>query len=86
MKAEEYIVPLAIVAGVVLFAPSDKPEITAAHVKESTERKQDVRPEDRLAMRHPIALELCSATMGSGYHRHLMNRSKERCYMAKGNK
>lgn len=40
-------------------------EVTAAHVKAATERKQDVRPADRLALSYPIDCDATATQSGT---------------------
>lgn len=81
MKLEEYIVPAAVVLGVLIFGPSDNPEVTAAHVKEATERKQDVHPADRIALSMPLQ---CDATATHSGTPGQMPRT--RCYIRRSSR
>jgi hypothetical protein len=57
------------------------PDPAPQHVKEATERKQDVRPEDRIALTHPLQ---CDAwTMRSGTPGEL---PRARCYQRPENR
>lgn len=58
--------------------------VTEKHEREAFERKSDVKPEDRMALRMPIPFEDCDATMRVGYFAHAMDYP--RCYLAKGAK
>lgn len=56
-------------------------EVTAAHVRAATESKQDIRPQDRIALTYPLD---CDATVtASGTPGQL---PRTRCYIRKGAK
>lgn len=71
---------LGIAGAQAVFDGPTEPEVTAQHVAIATQKKaDDVRPEDRMALRNPIQIEACDATMKNGYYEHAM--SFPRCYV-----